>query len=147
MLVCCTTVQQCCPRRHVPLLLGLLNYVTVSCLNGKLMDFYPDDPGSISTELLCCRHHSGGIERSWCPSVRLCVCHMPIAQKWCILELWLLWNTNRKPRAGNWIHQLSWPHGHQKWPKRPRDWKICVINMLKPSEIESWLLLNMNRKS
>ena len=33
--------------------------------------------------------------------VHLSVCPMALAQKWCILGLWLLQNTNRKPHAGS----------------------------------------------
>jgi len=37
------------------------------------------------------------------------VCPMPIAQPRCILRLWSVQNTNRKPCAGDRAHQSAWP--------------------------------------
>ena len=43
--------------------------------------------------------------RSVCPSV--CLSHIP-SSKWCIVGLWLLQNTNRKPRAVSRTHWPAW---------------------------------------
>ena len=43
---------------------------------------------------------------------------MILEQHWCILELWLLQNTNRKPRDASQVHWSAWPYCRQKWPKQ-----------------------------
>ena len=43
------------------------------------------------------------------PSVCLFVCFMPLSQKRCILGLWLLLNTSRKPHARRRTHWSAWP--------------------------------------
>jgi len=37
----------------------------------------------------------------------ICLCPMCLALQWCILGVWLLWNTNRKPHAGSLTHWLD----------------------------------------
>jgi len=60
----------------------------------------------------------GGIRKCWNPSVSLSVCPRPLAQKRCILELRLLWNTIRKSHAGS--------RTHRKWPKLARAYRFSA---------------------
>ena len=64
-----------------------------------------------------------------CPC--LSVCSMPRAQKRCILELRLLYNTNKKPHAERQTHHSAWPCRQQKWPKRPGHQETYIGNISK----------------
>jgi len=61
-------------------------------------------------------HQNEGIKQrcdpSACQSARLSVYPMPRAQNRYVLELRLLQNTNRKPRAGSRTQRLAWPYDH-----------------------------------
>ena len=102
--------------------------------------------GGLIDATLC--HSAGALsEASVRPSVRLTV-PRSCSSKWWILELRLLYNTNRKPHDGSRTHWSASLYGHQKWPKRHSGRKKYVINISKSKrEREPRLLLNVNRKS
>jgi len=66
---------------------------------------------------------------------------MPIAQKWYILELWLLLNSNKKPRARSQTMAIS--SGQNVIEAK----KLTLSISHKPTDTEPWLLLNVNKKS
>jgi len=67
---------------------------------------------------------------SVCPSARLSLSQTIISEG-CILELWLLYTSNRKPNAGSQTHWSAWPRRHQMWPKRTWGRKTYVVSILK----------------
>jgi len=55
--------------------------------------------------------YNGGSKQ--CYDVSVCFCSIPVAEQWCILQLWLLQNTDMKGHAGSWTYCSVWP-----WPLR-----------------------------
>jgi len=80
-------------------------------------------------------HHQRCRGIRWCCNLSIHPSDAP-EQKWCILGLWLLWNTSRKQHAGSPTHRSAWPYDHRKWMKQPWSWKIYVIN-IKNEDIQS----------
>jgi len=60
------------------------------------------------------------------------------SSKRCVLELWLLYNANRKPHAGSRTHRSGWPCDDQKWQKHPRD--VSSSTSRKPNEIQPCMI-------
>jgi len=71
---------------------------------------------------------------------------MALAQKRCILDLWLLQNTNKKAMLE--IEPTS-QRGHKatKSGENVLEAEKHIVNILKPANIEPWSLLNENNKS
>jgi len=62
---------------------------------------------------ICAPHPTPGVALT----IHLFVCPNPLAQRWCIVLLWLLYCTHRKPHAGSQAHQSAWLCGHWKCQK------------------------------
>jgi len=104
----------------------------------RLLKVYIHLPPSIMPPLPKCR----GTKRSCCPSVYLSVCPVLLAQIWCVLELWLLQNTSKKPTQEVDCSQRECRIEVAKTPMRPK--KLTSSISRKQNEFKAGVMFRVS---